>query len=96
MSAEAPPSPRGPALANLRRDAIPLWINALSGIVILILLFKTYSALANPIDGGTVANQKVLWELGGRDIAMIAATLMALRSQNAGLVGLHDGDEHRS
>jgi uncharacterized membrane protein len=66
-----------------------MWINILSGIVVLILVFKTYSAFANPslaygaIDGSVLANQKVLWELAGRNIAMIVVTLMALRSQNA-------------
>jgi hypothetical protein len=66
-----------------------MWINILSGIVVLILLLKTYSAFANPsmvygaIDGSVVANQKVLWELAGRNIAMIVVTLMAIRSQNA-------------
>lgn len=75
--------------ANYRRDAIPMWINILSGVVVLILLFKTYSAFANPslvygaIDGSVTANQKVLWELAGRNIAMIVVTVMALRSQNA-------------
>lgn len=75
--------------ANFRRDPIPMWINILSGVVVLILLFKTYSALANPsmvygaIDGSVLANQKVLWELAGRNIAMIVVTVMALRSQNA-------------
>lgn len=75
--------------ANYRRDKIPMWINILSGIVILILVFKTYAAFANPalaygaIYGDVLANQKVLWELAGRNIAMIVVTLMALRSQNA-------------
>lgn len=74
---------------NFRRDAIPMWINILSIIVILILLFKTYSAFANPslaygaIDGSVLANQRVLWELAGRNITMVVATLLALRSQNA-------------
>lgn len=77
------------ANANFRRDAIPMWINILSGIVVLILLFKTYSAFANPslaygaIDSSVLANQKVLWELAGRNIAMIVVTVLALRSQNA-------------
>ncbi len=75
--------------SNFRRDKIPMWINILSGIVVLILVFKTYSAFANPslaygaIDNSVLANQKVLWELAGRDIAMIVVTVMALRSQNA-------------
>lgn len=75
--------------ANFRRDKIPFWINLLNGIVILILLFKTYAAFANPgmaygsIDAANIANQKVLWELAGRNIAMIVVTLLALRSQNA-------------
>ncbi|MBV6429584.1 MAG: hypothetical protein KIPDCIKN_04144 [Haliscomenobacter sp.] len=78
-----------PTNANYRRDKIPMWINILSGIVVLILVFKTYSAFANPslaygaIEGNVLANQKVLWELAGRNIAMIVATVLALRSQNA-------------
>jgi len=36
-----------------------------------------------PIDANVIANQKVLWELAGRNIAMIVVTAMALRSQNA-------------
>ncbi|MBK8655186.1 MAG: hypothetical protein IPN20_15060 [Haliscomenobacter sp.] len=35
------------------------------------------------IEGNVLANQKVLWELAGRNIAMIVATVLALRSQNA-------------
>lgn len=74
---------------NFRKDHIPMWINILTGIVILILLFKTYSCIVDPsivykpIDTNVIANQKVLWELAGRNIAMIIVTLMALRSQNA-------------
>lgn len=78
-----------PINANFRRDKIPMWINVLTSVVILILLFKTYSCLANPalaygaIDGNVIANQKVLWELAGRNIAMLVVTILALRSQNA-------------
>lgn len=35
------------------------------------------------VDNNSVlANQKVLWELAGRNIAMIVVTTIALRSQN--------------
>lgn len=75
--------------ANYRKDDIPLWINILSGIVIIILIFKTYSCFFNPslaynaINGMEIANQKVLWELAGRNICMIVVGLMAIKSQNA-------------
>jgi len=75
--------------ANFRRDKIPIWINILTGIVLLILVFKTYSAFVNPalaygnVDNSVIATKKVLWELAGRNIAMIVVTLMAFRSQNA-------------
>lgn len=75
--------------ANFRRNEIPMWINILTGIVLLILFFKTYSALVNPalvygtVDNSVLATKKVLWELAGRNIAMIVVTFMALRSQNA-------------
>lgn len=66
-----------------------MWINILSCVVVLILAFKTYSAFANPsltygsINGADIANQKVLWELAGRNIAMVIVTLLAIRSQNS-------------
>lgn len=75
--------------ANYKRDKIPIQINILTGIVLLILLFKTYSAFVNPaLAYGTVedtveATKKVLWELAGRNIAMLVVTKLALRSQNA-------------
>ena len=75
--------------ANFRKDKIPMWINVLTGIVIIILLFKTYSAFVNPalaygsVDGTVEATNKVLWELAGRNIAMLVVTVLALRSQNA-------------
>lgn len=80
--------------ANFRRDKIPVWINILSGIVILILLFITYSALVNPalayglVDGTIEATKKVLWELAGRNIAMLVITILALHSQNAMLLAI--------
>ena len=74
---------------NFRKDNIPMWVNILTGMVILILLFKTYSCIVDPsivyhaVDANVIANQKVLWELAGRNIAMIVVTAMAIRSQNA-------------
>jgi len=69
-------------------NTIPRWISGLTVVVLLILVFKMYSALFSPalaygaIDGENVANQKVLWELAGRDLAMIVVTALALRSQD--------------
>lgn len=77
----------------MNRDKIPVWINVLSGIVVLILFVKAYSALFNPamvygsIDFSRTAENRVLWELAGRNIAMIALGLTALFFQNAMLLG---------
>lgn len=73
----------------MKRDKIPVWINVLSGIVVLILSVKAYSALFNPamvygsIDFSKTAENRVLWELAGRNISMIALGLSALFFQNA-------------
>lgn len=75
--------------ANYRRDKIPMWINILSGVVILILLFQMISALFNPswaygaFDGSTESNRQVILTLAGRNLTMILVTVSALRSQNA-------------
>lgn len=74
---------------NFRRDKIPVWIVSLNALVVLILCFKTYAAFVAPqlvygmIDAANAANQKVLWELAGRNIAMLVVTLLAMRSRNA-------------
>jgi hypothetical protein len=71
----------------MKRVKLPLWINVLNGIVVLILFIKTYSALFNPalaygsIDFSKTAESRVLWELAGRNIAMIALGLLAMFSQ---------------
>lgn len=73
----------------LKKNSIPFWISLLNGIVVLILLVKTYSAFFNPamaygsIDFSKTAESRVLWELAGRNIAMIALGLSALFFQNA-------------
>ena len=71
----------------MKRVKLPLWINVLNGIVVLILFIKTYSALFSPalaygsIDFSKTAESRVLWELAGRNIAMIALGLLAMFSQ---------------
>ena len=75
--------------ANFRRDIIPFWINALSILVILILALKSISAYFYPglayanFDASTLANQKAMMELAGRNVVMLLLTIAALRSQNA-------------
>ena len=75
--------------ANYRRDPIPVWINFLSGLVALILLFQSVSAYLAPswayagFDAGPSANRHVMATLGGRNVVMLLLTLAALRSQNA-------------
>lgn len=75
--------------ANYRRDPIPLWINALSILVMLILLYQSVSAYFNPawafgsFDNSTSANQEVMKTLAGRNVVMLLLTLMAVKSQNA-------------
>jgi hypothetical protein len=77
-----------------RRDAIPLWINILSGLIVLILSFQSISAYFAPslaygaFDLGSVANQQVMTTLGGRNVVMLVATLYALRAQNASLLAV--------
>ena len=77
---------------NFRRDQIPLWINLISGVVLLILTFQVYSALLRPdmafgaFDASLKANYQALVMLAGRNVVMIAVTLAALRSQNAMLL----------
>lgn len=74
---------------NFRRDSIPLWINLLSGVVLVILTFQVYSALLSPdmafgaFDASVKANYQALVMLAGRNVVMIAVTLAALRSQNS-------------
>ena len=76
------------ANSNYRRDKIPLWINILSIIVIMILVFQMYACFFNPslaygafenID----ANRQAILTLAGRNFVMIVVTLLALKSQNA-------------
>lgn len=78
----------------MNKKNIPIWIYLLSGLVVFILCFKTFAALAAPqlaygvIDGNNAANQKVLWELAGRNVAMIVAILAALKSRDARVIAL--------
>lgn len=73
---DAPPSPR-----------LPLWINALNVVLIAILTFKTYSAFLAPalvygdVDPAALGVARVLWELAGRNLAMILLSLVALWRQ---------------
>ncbi len=74
--------------SNYRRDKIPVWINILSIIVIMILVFQMYACYFNPslaygafenID----ANRQAILTLAGRNFVMIVVTLLALKSQNS-------------
>lgn len=79
---------------RFRRDAIPLWINILSGVIVLILAFQSVSAYFAPslaygaFDSSSAANQQVMATLGGRNVVMLAATFYALRAQNASLLSV--------
>lgn len=69
--------------------AIPRWMTALNLVVVGILAFKTWACFFNPaaIFGPAgvqePAHIKALWELGGRNIAMIAVSLYALARPTA-------------
>lgn len=73
--------------ANCRRDPIPKWINALSLLIVLIVLilaFQSFSAWFDPslafgeFNSGTLANQRAMSTL-----VMLLLALMAMQSQNA-------------
>jgi uncharacterized membrane protein len=79
--------------ANLSRDKIPMWINIINIIVICILVFQMVACFVNPSWAyGTFensdANRQAILTLAGRNFVMIAVTLLAMRSQNAMLLGL--------
>jgi hypothetical protein len=74
---------------NFSRYKIPNWINLVSIIVVMILLFQMYACFFNPslaygkfenID----SNRQAILTLAGRNFVMIVVTLLALKSQNAG------------
>jgi hypothetical protein len=74
---------------NFSRYKIPNWINLISIIVVMILLFQMYACFFNPslaygkfenID----SNRQAILTLAGRNFVMIVVTLLALKSQNAG------------
>ena len=75
--------------ANFRRDPIPKWINALSLLIVLILALQSFSAWFDPslafgdYNSDTLSNQRAMSTLAGRNVVMLALTLMALQSQNA-------------
>lgn len=75
--------------ANYRRDQIPRWIFALSALLALILAFQSYSAYFDPALAfgsfglDTMVNRQVMSTLGGRNVVMLALTLMAMQSRNA-------------
>ena len=79
---------------RLRRDVIPRWINVLSGVIALILTFQCVSAFFAPslaygaFDLSAAANRQAMATLGGRNVAMLAATLYALRAQSAALLSV--------
>ena len=83
LSAAAQPN------ANFRRDVIPRWIYAISTLLALILAFQSYSAYFAPAlaygsyGPDTAANLQVMSTLGGRNVVMLALTLMAMQSRNA-------------
>lgn len=69
---------------NTPASAIPRWMMALNVIILAILAFKAWACFADPAaifgaapDYGP-AHVKALWELGGRNIAMMATGLFAL------------------
>jgi hypothetical protein len=71
---------------------LPLWINALNVVLIAILTFKTYSAFLAPtlaygdVDSAQPGVTRVLWELAGRNLAMILLSLVALVRQRPGVM----------
>ena len=74
--------------ADLRREAIPIWINCLTVLIIFILAFQSYSAyLDTSLAFGdysleSIANKEAMGKLAGRNVVMLLLTLMALQSQN--------------
>ncbi len=73
------------------RSAVSWWMIALNGVTLAILGFKAWACFFSPaLLFGEVAtyepaNVKALWELGGRNIAMIALGLYALLRPSRGL-----------
>lgn len=73
---------------DLRQEAIPIWINCLTVLIIFILAFQSYSAYLDTslAFGGysldSIANKEVMSKLAGRNVVMLLLTLMALQSQN--------------
>lgn len=78
--------------ATSRKHLIPVWINALTVLIAAILAFQSYSAYIDPTlafadyAADSVAHQRVITTLAGRNVAMLLLTLLALASQNAGLL----------
>lgn len=67
-----------------QRNGIPWWMIGLNLLVLLILVWKAWAVFADPAAlFGTMADyalphRHALWELGGRNLAMIAVSLWAL------------------
>lgn len=72
-----------------RKDPIPVWINALTLLIAAILAFQSYSAYMDPAlafgdyAADTVAQQRVIATLAGRNATMLLLTVLALASQDA-------------
>jgi hypothetical protein len=78
---------------NYAKHKIPIWINILSGIVVLILLFQMYACYYDPglaygTFENTFSNRQVILTLAGRNFAMVILILFALKSQHAALIHL--------
>lgn len=73
-------------------ERLPLWINILNVVLVAILTFKTYAAFMAPalaygaVDPAQPGVTPVLWELAGRNLAMILLSLVALWGQRPGVM----------
>ena len=70
------------------KTKIPLWINILQVVILAILTFQAYSCYINPelAYPGAVTNaasRQALYILGGRNVVMVAVSLLALLRQEA-------------
>ncbi len=69
---------------ELKRNGIPVWMIILNLVVLMILLWKSWAVFADPaaIFGQAAQydspHRHALWELGGRNLAMIAVSLWSL------------------
>lgn len=69
---------------QMQRNGIPWWMIGLNLVVLAILLWKTWAVFADPaaifgaVPDYAPPHRHALWELGGRNLAMIAVSLWAL------------------